>query len=889
MKTTENFENAQKNAISLASRTGGVIFSEHLLYGLLATEGSVAQKVLGKFGITAELVLQFFELKNFTNRVNISQRAQRMFDYAIELASKLRAAVGTEHLLFALLSDRSSMAYNIISQCDVDCEKLRAQLFNSFRPTQSGIDTSDTVVQTDFNSLLEMLSKAFGLVIEGEEQLEDRDEHTQESSKPQLNDFNINADSKMQTPFPSTSQKFGNPMFGFKDAGGEVENPFGAPKQSNSNSKLGELMKFGVDLTAMAREGKLDPVIGRGKEIERIVQVLCRRTKNSPVLIGEPGVGKSAVVEGLAQAIIQNKVPEVLRGKTIFSLDMASIVAGTKYRGEFEERFKNALNIVRNSGNIILFIDEIHTIVNAGGSTEGALDAANILKPMLARGEMQTIGATTIDEYRKYIEKDSALERRFQPIIVEQPSVSETIEILRGLKSQYENHHKVQITDEALSAAAILSDRYITDRFLPDKAIDLVDEAASRKKIFSFTTPQAVRTLDEKIKKAELELNEAVRHEQYSIAEKLKSERDKLVEEKEHEEADWKIKRQDVKLVVGEEEIAEIVANWTGVPVKKLTETESEKLLSLENVLHQRVVGQDDAVTAVARAIKRARAGLKDPSKPIGSFIFLGPTGVGKTELSKALAEAMFGDENLMIRLDMSEYMQKENVSKLIGSAPGYVGYDEGGQLTEKVRRKPYSVVLFDEIEKAHPEVFNMMLQILDDGRLTDSHGRTVSFKNTIIIMTSNAGASEAKTAHQLGFNASKEEKSDYEAQKEVQLNALKEIMKPEFLNRVDDIVPFKKLSKDDIAKISELMFNALTKRLQEQNIKLEISKAAKDNIVEQGYSDEYGARPLGRTIQRLIEDNLSEKIIANEFAIGDNVKVDYIGGEMTFAKVETK
>ena len=605
------------------------------------------------------------------------------------------------------------------------------------------------------------------------------------------------------------------------------------------------------------------------------------------MLIGEPGVGKSAIVDGLAQAIVKGQVPDILRGKIVFSLDITSMVAGTRYRGDFEERLKKAIDGIKSAGNIILFIDEIHTILGTGSTGEGGLDVANVLKPMLARGELQTIGATTIEEYRKYFEKDAALERRFQPIMVEQPSVSDTIEILQGLKEKYEQHHKVEITDEAISSAAILSDRYITDRFLPDKAIDLIDEAASRKKILNFTTPPEIRKIEEKIKEVELNKSEAARHEQYERADKLKQERDNLVEQKEKLEAEWKNKSKDVKLSIGEEDIADIVSDWTGIPVRKITEGESEKLQHLEEILHKRVIGQDEAVVAVAKAIKRARAGLKDPKRPIGSFIFLGPTGVGKTELAKALAEAMFGDENLLIRVDMSEYMEKHNVSKLIGSAPGYVGYDEGGQLTEKVRRKPYSVVLFDEVEKAHPEVFNILLQILEDGRLTDSHGRVVSFKNTIVIMTSNIGASEiaaAKAPLGFGTGASKEEAA-YENMKERQMQALKEAMKPELINRIDEIIFFHRLTKDDIEKISAIMFASLSKRLEERDISVTITQAAKDYIVSQGYNEEYGARPLRRTIQRLVEDKLSEMLLSGEIGSGDKVNIDCVDGALTFKK----
>ncbi|MEG2450816.1 MAG: ATP-dependent Clp protease ATP-binding subunit, partial [Clostridia bacterium] len=574
------------------------------------------------------------------------------------------------------------------------------------------------------------------------------------------------------------------------------------------------------------------------------------------------------------------------RNKIVFSLDVTSMVAGTKYRGEFEERLKGALDKIKRQGNIILFIDEIHTILKAG-SSEGGLDLANILKPMLARGELQTIGATTLDEYRRYFEKDAALERRFQSILVEQPNVSDTIEILQGLKEKYEKHHQVEITDEAISSAAILSDRYITDRFLPDKAIDLIDEAASRKKIFHFTTPPEIRLLEDKIKAVELEKNEAARREQYEKADKLKAEKNALVEEKEKAQCEWKNKCDSMKLSIGEDEIAEIVASWTGIPTRKITEGEGEKLAQLEKILQMRVVGQDEAVTAVAKAIKRARAGLKDPKRPIGSFIFLGPTGVGKTELAKALAEAMFGDENLLIRVDMSEYMDKQNVSKLIGSAPGLVGFDDGGQLTEKVRRKPYSVVLFDEIEKAHGDIFNIMLQILEDGRLTDSHGRVVSFKNTIIIMTSNLGASEiSKAKQQLGFvggGNGVEPPYDYATTKEKQMSALKDAMKPELINRIDEIIVFKRLSKENIFAISDIMFKALSKRLDERSASLIVTDTAKKYIVSQGFDNEYGARPLRRTIQRLVEDKLSEMLLSAEIDVGDTVTIDFKDGKLTF------
>lgn len=611
--------------------------------------------------------------------------------------------------------------------------------------------------------------------------------------------------------------------------------------------------------------------------------MLCRRTKNNPVLIGEPGVGKSAVIDGLAQRIVAGDVPDALRGKIVFSLDLTSLVAGTRYRGDFEERLKATLNGIKQRGNVLLFIDEIHTILKAG-SSEGGLDIANILKPMLARGELQTIGATTLEEYRKQFEQDSALERRFQPVLVEEPSVSDTIEILQGLKPKYEAHHGVTITDEAISSAAILSDRYVADRFLPDKAIDLIDEAASRKKIFSFTTPGEIRDLENKIKQAELDLSEAKRRENYELCGKYKALRDDYIEQKEKAEIEWKEKCKNTDLSIGEDEIAEVVGNWTGIPVRRITEGESEKLVNLEKTLQSKVIGQDEACSAVAKAVKRARAGLKDPKRPIGSFIFLGPTGVGKTELAKALASALFGDEDLLIRVDMSEYMEKDSVSRLIGSAPGLVGFEEGGQLTEKVRRKPYSVVLFDEIEKGHPDIFNILLQILEDGILTDSHGRTVSFKNTVVILTSNIGAKEASAPQRtLGFASEKAVENESERVRQSHVQALKGAMKPEIINRIDEIVVFKKLDKASLLKIADLMFASLEKRLESKDISVTITQSAKDYIVSEGYDAEYGARPLRRTLQRLVEDKLSEKLIRAEISSGDKVKIDFDGNNLVF------
>ena len=679
---------------------------------------------------------------------------------------------------------------------------------------------------------------------------------------------------------------------------GEVKNGGTATAGSSSSSsssaatpggktKTPMLDEFGTDLTLAASEQRLDPVVGREKEIERVIQILARRTKNNPVLLGEPGVGKTAIAEGLAIRIVNSEVPDLLDGKKVIQLDMGLLVAGTKYRGEFEERLKKIMDEIRLAGNVILVIDEMHTLIGAGAA-EGAIDAANILKPALSRGEIQVIGATTNDEYRKYVEKDPALERRFQPIAIEEPSVDDTIEIIKGLRHKYEEHHKLNISDEAIVAATELSYKYITDRFLPDKAIDIIDEACSKVRIQTSTLPPEGKELEKQLKEVIKNKEEAIRNQEFETASNLRDDEADLKEKIREVSQKWRDENEANKPTVTAEQVAEVVSTMTGIPTTKITEGESERLLKLEETLHNRVIGQDQAVVAISKAIRRARVGLKAPNRPIGSFIFAGPTGVGKTELAKALAEAVFGSEDNMIRVDMSEFMEKHSTAKLIGSPPGYVGYDDGGHLTETIRKKPYSVILFDEIEKAHPDVFNIMLQILDDGRLTDAKGRHVNFKNTIIIMTSNVGASMISTGSKLGFSVSSDESKDkYERLKETVTEEMKKSFKPEFLNRIDETIVFSHLSKPEIRQIVDLLFKDLFKRLEAQDLKIEVSEEVKDYLAEDGYSEAYGARPLKRLIQKKVEDGLAEEILGGKFKAGKKILLTLEDKKIKFQTVD--
>jgi len=662
---------------------------------------------------------------------------------------------------------------------------------------------------------------------------------------------------------------------------GEVSTPVSETTTRPRRSRTPALDAFGRDLTQLASEGKLDPVIGRQQEIERVIQVLSRRTKNNPVLLGEAGVGKTAIVEGLAQKIVAGDVPEILRNKRIVTLDLALMVAGTKYRGQFEERIKQVLNEIKRAEDIIIFIDELHTLVGAGAA-EGAIDASNILKPALARGEIQCIGATTLDEYRKYIEKDAALERRFQVIMVEPPTVEETIEILRGLRDKYEAHHRAVITDEAIVAAARLSDRYIAGRYLPDKAVDVIDEAAAKARLAMATMPPEIKDVERKIEELQKEKEDAIKGQEFEKAARLRDEIRQLEEELRNMREEWMRKKEEERAVVTAELVAEIVSRWTGIPVSRIEEEETEKLLRMEEALKKRVVGQDEAISALARAVRRSRAGIKDPRRPIGSFLFLGPTGVGKTELARALAEFLFGDEDAMIRVDMSEYMERFAVSRLMGAPPGYVGYEEGGQLTERVRRRPYSVVLLDEIEKAHPDVFNILLQVLEDGRLTDSFGRTVDFRNTVVIMTSNIGTAEIRKAS-LGFGSSGEETVDYAEMREKLMGTLRKRFRPEFLNRVDEVIVFKPLTREDMKKIVDLMMKEVRERLHERSLDIELTPKAREFIINMGYDPQYGARPLRRAIERYIEDPLAAELLKGRFRDASKIVVAVQDGKITF------
>jgi ATP-dependent Clp protease ATP-binding subunit ClpC len=809
-KFTQMAANALQYAGEIAQQLNhNYIGTEHLLAGLLQEREGLACQVLNDNGVTEEAIMNMISQLMATGAMQVQDparytpRCRKVIDRSSHEAENFKSnAIGTEHLLIAIIHERDCVAAQLLSSLGVSLQKIYQDILVGI-----GMDVQDAKV--DKNT---------------------RNRHAHGRSQEKL-----------------------------------------------------LIDQYSRDLTEYAAEGKLDPVIGRDDEISRVIQILSRRTKNNPCLIGEPGVGKTAIAEGLAEKIVAGDVPDTVRDKRLLTLDIAGMVAGSKYRGEFEERIKKVISEVVEDGNILLFIDEIHTIIGAGGA-EGAIDASSILKPSLARGELQIIGATTIDEYRKHIEKDAALERRFQPVMVEKPSEEEAEEILSGLRHVYEEHHNVKITDDAVHAAVHLSVRYINDRFLPDKAIDLIDEAASKVRINAYTASPEIRRLTDEVAQLEVRKEDAIAGEAYELASSIKKQQEQLNEQIARLNHDMEERRSGTQLVVDTDQVADVVANWTGIPVRKLEQEETERLRSMEKLLHERVVGQTEAVSAVAKAIRRGRVGLKDPKRPIGSFLFLGPTGVGKTELCKALAEVMFGTEDSMIRVDMSEYMEKHSVSKLIGSPPGYVGYEEGGQLSEKIRRHPYSVLLFDEIEKAHPDVFNILLQVLDDGHITDSQGRKVDFKNTIIIMTSNAGAADIASRHRLGFSAGDTSAADYGQMKSMVMEEVRRIFKPEFLNRIDDIIVFHQLTKSDVKEIADIMLKTVAGRVKEQlNIDLEVSGPVRNHLAEAGFDERYGARPLRRVIQNEIEDELAEEYLAGRVKNGDHVVLRMKDGKIRF------
>ena len=804
----------------------------------------------------------------FTNSCN--KAIEIASDIAMELG---HSYIGTEHLLYGLVKEGNGVASKVLQNQDITDEDVFnkiEELIGHEEPIHQIMDFTPRTKRVIETAYIEARKLGYNFI--GTEHLLIGILREGDCVAARiLLDLNVN--------IPKLYNEIVKVIREGEDYQGE-EKEASSSKSSNgkrgSYNKTATLNQFGEDLTIKAQEGKLDPIIGRNQEIERVIQILSRRTKNNPCLIGEPGVGKTAIVEGLAQKIVAGDVPEILKDKRVVTLDISGMVAGAKYRGDFEERIKKALNEVKKAGDIILFIDEIHTIVGAGAA-EGAIDAANILKPLLARGEIQLVGATTLNEYRKYIEKDSALERRFSPVTVSEPTENDTIKILKGIRDKYEAHHNVKITDEAIEAAVKLSIRYINDRFLPDKAIDLIDEAASKARLKTYTEPDSLKKMQEEIEEIKKDKEEAVLNQKFENAAKLRDKEKELREKYQKEEEKWKNKNTKAVTTLTEENIAEVISSSTGIPVKKITQDENQKLKNLEEELHKRVIGQNEAVEAVSKAIRRGRVGLKDPKRPIGSFLFLGPTGVGKTELSKALAQTLFGDENAMIRIDMSEYMESHSVSKLIGSPPGYVGFDDGGQLTEKIRRKPYAVILFDEIEKAHPDVMNMLLQILEDGRLTDSQGRTVNFKDTVIIMTSNLGARVITDKKALGFSNEKEKENvekQYEETKKEVMEVVKKELRPEFINRIDEIIVFHKLNEEEISKIIDLMLQEVVNRLNAQKYDVKIDKSVKELVAKKGIDKNFGARPLRRTIQSLVEDSLAEDILDGKLEKGKKTTI---------------